>query len=255
MSRIIAIGDIHGHYTKLLDLMEQIQPTKGDKFIFLGDYVDTGPQVPEVIEYLIDFRRYRDATFLLGNHDAWFLDWVQGGGADDAWLLYGGMRTIGQYGSLNRPSDVPREHVEFLRQASAPVRFPTMLDREYWFSHGMLCPTKPLESRRDEWDALCGRPSSFGWHDLNGKMERANKKPIAWNPNQYLVFAHTPHEEPTEYDGIALCIDTGAKKDERPLTAVILSEVPGKPHRFIQSSALTVDIEIVRFNEEENADS
>lgn len=255
MGRLIAIGDIHGHYTKLLDLMDQIDPGKGDKFFFLGDYVDSGPQSAEVIEYLIRFRRYRDASFILGNHDAWFLDWIQSGYADPSWLYYGGTQTLESYQTNARAwgqSAIPWDHKEFLKLASAPLRHKTILEREYVFAHAMLPPTRPLEEYFNSEHALWSRPSTHGYHTLNGKVERASKKPIAWEANQYLVFGHTPHDEPTEYDGIALCIDTGAKVDSRPLTAVILPPGPTGKFEFLQSSMLTVDPDKMHHDEEED---
>lgn len=236
MSRIIAIGDIHGYYTKLRDLLDKVEPTYKDQIVFLGDYVDYGPQVPEVIEYLIEFRKYYRVSYILGNHDSWFLDYLLGGEPDPAWLFYGGMATLEAYSGK---SGVPESHVEFLKLASAPIQIETLLgDTEYWFSHGMLCPTKPIEPRRGEWDALWGRPSSFGYTDIDGTMRRASKKKLAWKPNQYLIFGHTPFDEPTEFDGIAIGIDTGAKMKERPLTALITSGSAIRKFTFMQSNAL-----------------
>lgn len=257
MGRLIAIGDIHGQYSKLLDLMDQIDPGKGDKFFLLGDYVDSGPQSAEVIEYLIRFRRYRDASFILGNHDSWFLDWIQSGYADPAWLYYGGMATLESYltgpGSWGQKA-IPWDHQEFLKQASGPLVHETMFEREYVFAHGMLPPTRPLKDYFDTEHALWSRPESHGYHNLDGtgKPRRISKKPIAWDPKQYLVFAHTPHDTPTEYDGIALCIDTGAKMDDRPLTAAILPAGPTNEFKFLQSSMLTVDPDKMHHDEEED---
>lgn len=244
MGRIIAVGDIHGHYTKLLDLISKVGHEKNDQWVFLGDFVDYGPQSAEVIEYLIDFRAYRDASFIAGNHDVWFLDWVRGTDASPDWLMYGGIETLSSYfgdDTYDRRA-IPKEHSDFLKLLQSPITIPTALDREYVFSHGMLCPTKPIKSRFSEWDALWGRPSSFGYHNLDGGMKRASKKRLAWEPNQYLVFGHTPHEKPTEYENVGLCIDTGAKMDELPLTAVVLPKYPGQDFIYYQSSRLDVDL-------------
>ncbi len=77
MNRTFAIGDIHGDLDQLLDLLERIGPlTSNDTLVFLGDYVDRGPQSKQVIEY-IRFelpRRAKGAKIvcLRGNHeDAW----------------------------------------------------------------------------------------------------------------------------------------------------------------------------------------
>ncbi len=75
MKRLIAVGDIHGQRKLLDDLLEQIQPTDQDQFVFLGDYIDRGPDSKAVIELLIDFQLiYPQTVFLRGNHEQMFLD-------------------------------------------------------------------------------------------------------------------------------------------------------------------------------------
>jgi serine/threonine protein phosphatase 1 len=233
VSRIIAIGDVHGHYSKLLDLMSKLELTGRDEVVFLGDYVDYGPQSPEVIDYLIDLRAYYRVSYILGNHDSYFLDYLEGGEADPQWLEYGGQATLEAYGGR---AGVPTEHRAFLQLASAPVRIESLLgDREYWFSHGMLCPTKPIESRRNKWDALYARPASFGIRE-SGKVQ------FRWQRNQYLIFGHSVHPEPTFFGKQALCIDTGAKFTHGPLTAAILPKSSVGKFTFLQSNRLDVDI-------------
>lgn len=53
--RILAVGDIHGMYQKLLSLMDQVQfnPAE-DLLVFLGDYIDRGPQSLECLDYVMD---------------------------------------------------------------------------------------------------------------------------------------------------------------------------------------------------------
>ncbi|MBN1602028.1 MAG: metallophosphoesterase [Chitinispirillaceae bacterium] len=40
MCRLIAVGDMQGHWAELDNLLNQIQPTCDDQFVFLGDYID-----------------------------------------------------------------------------------------------------------------------------------------------------------------------------------------------------------------------
>ena len=64
------IGDIHGHYTNLYSLTKRIsEQDLNSEFIFMGDYVDRGPNSREVITFLIEFSKYKKCTFLRGNHD------------------------------------------------------------------------------------------------------------------------------------------------------------------------------------------
>lgn len=70
--RIMAVGDIHGCYDLLMELMNKINfnPTN-DILIFLGDYIDRGKDDYAVIEYLFNLRKENlSSVFLLkGNHE------------------------------------------------------------------------------------------------------------------------------------------------------------------------------------------
>ena len=80
---LYAIGDIHGELEKLDELLALLTIEPGDKLIFLGDYIDRGPDSPGVIERLIELRERHDCVFLLGNHESMFLDFL--GWTDDAY--------------------------------------------------------------------------------------------------------------------------------------------------------------------------
>ena len=68
------IGDIHGCYLSLKQLLETIQPNKEDHLIFLGDYIDRGPNSYEVLELLIELDSQLNCHFLRGNHEQMLLD-------------------------------------------------------------------------------------------------------------------------------------------------------------------------------------
>lgn len=73
--RLIAVGDIHGQLAKLEQLLEQVRPVDSDRWVFLGDYIDRGPDSAGVIAALIAFaRQYSQSVFLRGNHEQMMLD-------------------------------------------------------------------------------------------------------------------------------------------------------------------------------------
>ena len=75
MGRLIAVGDLHGCLYSLKLLLTKIEPTKEDRFVFIGDYIDRGAWVYELIEFLIEFAEEYDCVFLKGNHeDMWLKD-------------------------------------------------------------------------------------------------------------------------------------------------------------------------------------
>jgi len=73
----IAIGDIHGNPAALNDLLLQIREESGpgDTIVFLGDYIDRGPDAKGCVDAILEFRRTARATVvcLIGNHEDWFL--------------------------------------------------------------------------------------------------------------------------------------------------------------------------------------
>ncbi len=65
------IPDIHGCVLTLKTLIEtQIKPNKNDHLIFLGDYIDRGPDSQGVIDYIMDMQKNDfNITALMGNHE------------------------------------------------------------------------------------------------------------------------------------------------------------------------------------------
>ena len=65
--RLFAIGDIHGCFDSLKELVEhKIQLQKSDKLVLLGDYIDRGDKSKEVVEYIIELCESRVETEYCG---------------------------------------------------------------------------------------------------------------------------------------------------------------------------------------------
>ena len=78
MSRYV-IGDIHGCAEELRRLIDALPLRGGDSVVFLGDYIDRGPDSAAVVAYLISLRQQLDGiewVFLKGNHEDMFLSYL-----------------------------------------------------------------------------------------------------------------------------------------------------------------------------------
>jgi serine/threonine protein phosphatase 1 len=101
MSRYV-IGDIHGCAEELRRLIDALPLRGGDSVVFLGDYIDRGPDSAAVVAYLISLRQQLDGiewVFLKGNHEDMFLSYLGlDGQHGDMFLINGGKATLASYG-------------------------------------------------------------------------------------------------------------------------------------------------------------
>jgi hypothetical protein len=66
MSRTIVVGDIHGCYDELIEMLETVGFGQDDRVICVGDLVTKGPKNREVLELFMTDARFRT---VIGNHD------------------------------------------------------------------------------------------------------------------------------------------------------------------------------------------
>ena len=104
MSLIFAIGDIHGSLRKLQNLMQRCERYAGGRpmaFVFLGDYIDRGPESAGVVDCLLDLqsRMPERVIALKGNHEAMVLGVIDGTIPAHYWLAQGGAETLQSYGA------------------------------------------------------------------------------------------------------------------------------------------------------------
>jgi serine/threonine protein phosphatase 1 len=112
MSRTLVIGDIHGSYKALVQILTRASVNEKDHLIFLGDYVDGWGQSPEVIDYLIHLKSQYKCTFMRGNHDDLLLRWLRDGEYTEQWFTHGGKLTMDCYSKL--PEEKKQLHILFL---------------------------------------------------------------------------------------------------------------------------------------------
>ncbi|MEW7278853.1 metallophosphoesterase family protein [Aquimarina sp. 2201CG1-2-11] len=95
--RTLVIGDMHGGYKALLQVLERANVMPEDTLIFLGDYVDGWSESSETIEKLIELSLSNKCIFIRGNHDLWCGLWLNKGATNPVWLAHGGQETIDSY--------------------------------------------------------------------------------------------------------------------------------------------------------------
>jgi serine/threonine protein phosphatase 1 len=97
----IAVGDIHGNLQALVDVLGQlrreVQPD--DTVVFVGDYIDRGPDSKGCIDAILRFRSEIDADVvtLMGNHEDWFLQTLRDHSRHSRLLAMEAFETIRSY--------------------------------------------------------------------------------------------------------------------------------------------------------------
>jgi serine/threonine protein phosphatase 1 len=205
----IVIGDIHGCAKTLDALLNRLVAEYGDDrtYIFLGDYVDRGPNSKEVIDLLITFSKSNHCIFIRGNHDQMFLTYYQDNKYYE-YLNFGGAHTLESYYASCPDKKVPYSHLKFL--ASTILFYDT---NYYVFVHGGLPPNMSIKEALEDEDVF----SSFLWQRDHLQIDNNWEKTV--------VFGHTPVRQPIVRNNM-IGIDTGCVYEQfGKLTAVLLPEI------------------------------
>ncbi|MEQ8343946.1 MAG: metallophosphoesterase family protein [Sneathiellaceae bacterium] len=231
--RVYAIGDIHGRSDLLDRLHEMIREDarKAEEakrtIVYLGDLVDRGMDSRGVVEQLLDGPPDGfDAVYVLGNHEAAMLDFLEDSSIGPHWMVNGGDMTLYSYGvavprSANAGSPefvearksliekLPAEHLRFLKSMVLAHEV-----GDYLFVHAGIRPGVPM-AEQDPQDLLWIRePFLSSTADLG----------------QVVVHGHTISTEVEERSN-RIGIDTGAYHSGR-LTSLVLS---GAGRRYLQT--------------------
>jgi serine/threonine protein phosphatase 1 len=187
---LIAIGDVHGCARSLKALLKQLDVQSDDHLVFVGDYIDRGPDSKGVIDHLLELRETVSCTFLRGNHEDLFLGWLD----RDEYELFainGGTTTLESYRDDSGTIVIPDEHTTFIR------------DTELWyetddfvFVHAGLNPTMSVAQNLEEAD-----PQVFMWERSHMKTDM-----LLWEKT--VVCGHTPVSSPINRERL-INIDTG----------------------------------------------
>ena len=219
---IYAVGDVHGR----LDLLEDMQaliradaaarPAARRTIVYLGDYVDRGPDSRGVVARLLDGPPEGfEQICLLGNHEAWLLRFLEDADVGAGWIMNGGDETMASYGARPPRLSFGRGRLEATRAAFAAAMPPDHLEflkglrlmwraGDYVFAHAGVRPGVAL-SDQDPGDLIWIRHEFLDADDDFGAV---------------VVHGHTIVEAP-ERRSNRIGIDTGAFATGR-LTCLVL---------------------------------
>ena len=204
---IYAIGDIHGCLNHLINLLNLVNPDLAQhQLVFVGDYVDRGPNSKGVVDYIIDLKKKynpENIICLMGNHERMFLDFLQGR-EEMFFLLNGGTATAVSYWGdqwERRERRLPDGHKLFFE--TLKLYYET---ENFIFVHGGLRPGLPLAAQKEEDLLWIRKEFIISEFDFGRRV----------------IFGHTPVRAPLLLPN-KIGIDTGAVYGNK-LTCVLLPE-------------------------------
>ncbi len=195
---LFAIGDIHGNIRALDDLLNTVVPklSSRDTLVFLGDYIDRGPNVRECIDRIINLREASSFSVvaLLGNHEEWMLksyrdhtahSWIIGMEAFDTINSYSPTAVrvledeISRHGIefiLSKPTlsyeaffdAVPPEHLRFFENLHL-----------YYRANGVLCVHGGVDTN-----------AKLEAQDANTLIWGGDDFPDAYSGDDHIVYGH-----------------------------------------------------------------
>jgi serine/threonine protein phosphatase 1 len=226
------VGDIHGRVDLLRKLHRMIADDARDVtdrrrvVVYLGDYVDRGSSVREVIDLLLNEPLAQfETAYLTGNHEEMMLNYLDDVSIGPMWMFNGGDATLLSYGvGLTYDGDaderqlkmqqalrekLPPAHLDFLRALC-----PHHIEGDYLFVHAGVAPGRPIEEQETK--------------DLLWIREAFTKSTV--DHGKFVVHGHTIVAKP-EIKANRIGIDTGAYFSNT-LSCLVLD---GPDRRFLQT--------------------
>jgi len=116
--KLFVIGDVHGCAEELKALIHKLPLDQNSTLLFLGDYVDRGPDSKAVIDIVLDLSEVYQVIALKGNHE-WLMEQYlanpENPVASGNFILNGGSATLASYSADGATYTIPASHREFLR--------------------------------------------------------------------------------------------------------------------------------------------
>ncbi|TMW63016.1 hypothetical protein Poli38472_005634 [Pythium oligandrum] len=210
-SRVIIVGDIHGCFDELVELLAVAEFDESkDTLILVGDLVNKGPKSPEVVQ----FARQKNALCVRGNHDdaalSAYYAWKSGG--DDA--------LPAKYGYVKSFSE---EDIRYLEELPFTISLPA---QNAMIVHAGIKPGVALEGQHPidmykmrflEYESTNEEPAAF---EVKPSDSEVVQWATQWKGPQHIYFGHDA-KAGLQQEAFATGLDTGCCYG-RQLTAIIL---------------------------------
>lgn len=209
--RILAIGDVHASFDKLLSLWKKLSVSNDDLVIFLGDYLyGSGDKNIETLHWLIEHSKQKNIIFLRGNVDETYLCNLFDQNGKMFYNINKGVARDIKIASIKEPY-LPQEIYSFLK--NLPLYHCEVIgERKYFFCHAGIKVGVALEAQKKTY--LLNHPSLKSFYkDYSGEAVI-----IVGHKNPKKIFAKiaekfdltkplkVPHKN-------ILMLDTRAKED------------------------------------------
>ncbi|WP_430910430.1 metallophosphoesterase family protein [Methylobacterium sp. sgz302541] len=176
-----AVGDIHGCAGLLERLLARIEDHAAGEphaLVFLGDYIDRGPDSAGVIRLLrtLQWRDPERVTCLMGNHEALLLAALREPGGMDRWCMSGGEETLRSFG-VHEAAAIPGEVLDWVEA------LPTVhSDARRWYVHagfrpGQEAPDPDIHTRLWIREPFLSEDHDFGRHVVHGHTPQKRGRP------------------------------------------------------------------------------
>ncbi len=215
---IYALTDIHGRFDLLEQALAEIESRGGFRqLIFLGDYVDRGPQSRQVVERLIKLDRKENVVCLLGNHERMFIDFVTSSmQPDEMFSANGGQQTLESYSDTRGQIDIRTMERHAAWMETLPLWY---RDERRVYVHAGIYPGEEVE----------GQPEAvLTWSRMHDFFFATRAMMGA-----YVVHGHTPLHDDKDYRDVEVTdartnLDTGAYRTGK-LTVGVFDESQERP--------------------------
>ena len=206
--RVIFIGDIHGCYAEVSEMLSKIGVGRDDVVVSVGDLVRKGPDVVRVVEL------WREQRYLavLGNNEEKVLRASRNGGlpAPQDQAILGRRDLLEHIAGFPVVIDFPRQQLTTVHGGLLPHMSVTAQEIED--HRAALVKLRYIRHDGDAWIVVQKgeeRPGDRLWSQ-------------EWRGDRYVVYGHTPLVEP-RFDDQALGLDTGCVYGRR-LTAAVWTD-------------------------------